>query len=280
MSDQLDLLADGFVFPEGPRWHQGALWLSDMHGETVHRVSLDGQVENVLTLSGDKPSGLGFLPSGELLVVAMRARQILRHDVRHGATSTRVHADLSRLATHELNDMVVDAEGRAWVGTLHAEPDVGVLIRVDPDGTSTIAATRMQVPNGTVLTEDGRLIVTESKGRRYTSFDIESDGELTGRRVLLEYPDAAGDGLALDAEGGLWSALPLGRAFIRLLPGVGVTHRIDMGDQMAVACALGGPDRRTLFLLSAPHWDAAELAGRREGRVEMLTVDVPGAGLP
>lgn len=276
MRAELELLASGFVFPEGPRWHQDNLWLSDMHGETVHRVALDGQVEDLLTLPGDKPSGLGFLPSGELLVVAMRARQLLRYD---GATTT-VHADLSQLAVHELNDMVVDGKGRAWVGTLHTERDAGVLLRADPDGTARVAATDLDVPNGIVLTEDGRLIVTESKGRRYTSFDVAPDGSLSGRRVIIEHPEAAGDGLALDAEGGLWSALPLGRAFIRLLPGVGVTDRIEMGDQMAVACTLGGPDRRTLFLLSAPHWDASELAGRREGRVEMITVDVPGVGLP
>lgn len=270
------MLAEGFVFPEGPRWHDDRLWLSDMHGETVHRISLDGAVEDVLTLPGDKPSGLGFLPSGELLVVAMRARQIRRYD----GTSTVLHADLSDLAANELNDMLVDREGRAWVGTLHAEREAGVLIRVEPDGTAEIVATDLDVPNGTVLTDDGRLIVTESKGRRYTCFDIAPNGSLSSRRVLLEHPEAAGDGLALDAEGGLWSALPLARAFVRLVPGVGITDRIDMGDQMAVACALGGPDRRTLFLLSAPHWDAAELEGRREGRVEMLVVDVPGAGLP
>lgn len=271
------LLADGFVFPEGPRWHAGSLWFSDMHGGTVHRVSLQGDVTQVLELAEDKPSGLGFLPSGDLLVVAMRRRRILRHD---GASMT-VHAELAHLTGDELNDMLVDREGRAYVGSYPHERNAGVLLRVEPDGSAQVEVTGLDFPNGTVLTEDGHtLIVTESRGRRHTAFDVAADGSLTGRREYVAHAEAAGDGLALDAEGGLWVALPLAHAWVRLVPGAGVTHRIEAGEQMAVACALGGPDRRSLFLLSAPAFEAAELAGRREGRIQVLTVDVPGAGLP
>ncbi len=270
------LLADGFAFPEGPRWHQDRLWFSDMHGGTVHRTDLDGTVEDVLRID-DHPSGLGFLPDGDLLVVGMERRQLLRYD----GSRTTVHADLGGLARHELNDMVVDRHGRAYVGTLALPLGEGVLFRVDPDGSVSVAADGLDCPNGTVITEDGRtLVVAESKGRRHTAFDVGPDGGLSGRRTYAEHAEAAPDGLALDAEGALWVALPLAHAFIRLLPGTGVTERIEVGEQLPLACALGGPERRSLFLLMAPAIGAQALAGRREGRVEVVDVDVPGVGLP
>lgn len=271
------LLADGFVFPEGPRWHDGELWFSDMHGEAVYRVTLAGQVTEVLRLPGEKPSGLGFLPSGDLLIVAMRTKQLLRLE----GAGTTVHAELAHLVTDELNDMVVDLNGRAYVGTLPHERDAGVLVKVEPDGSALVVARDLDTPNGLVITPDGStLIVTESRGRRHTAYDIQPDGSLSGRRVIVEHPEAAGDGLTLDAAGGLWAALPLAFAVVRLLPGVGVTSRIDLGTFMPGACMLGGPERKTLFILSAPHWSAVELAGRREGRIETVQVDVPGVGLP
>ena len=273
-----ELLADGFVFGEGPRWHDGRLWLSDMHGEAVYTTTASGQTTMQLSLPGKKPSGLGFLPGGSVLIVCMAERQLLRLDPDG---TTTVHADLVDLVADEINDMVVDADGTAFVGSYPSERGTGVLVRVSVEGAAQIVASGLDFPNGTVISQDGRtLIVAESIGRQFTAFDIDREKNLSGRRVVATTGDAAPDGIALDAEGGIWAGYPLAHEFRRVVPGGEVTDRVAMGEKMAIACALGGEDRRTLFLLSAADWSAKALQGRRTGTVETVRVSVPGAGLP
>jgi sugar lactone lactonase YvrE len=270
--------AGGFVFGEGPRWRGGTLWLSDMHGEAVYSIVSSGEVTCRLALPGKKPSGLGFLPDGSVLVVSMTDRVLLR--LAADGTSA-VHADLSGLVADELNDMVVAADGTAFVGSYPSERGTGVLVRVTPDGQAHIAAGELDFPNGTGISADGRtLIVAESLGRRFTAFDLDEARNLSNRRVIAETGDAAPDGLALDAEGGIWAGYPLAREFRRVLPGGEVTDRISTGERMAIACVLGDDDRRTLFLLSAADWSAKALHGKRTGVIEQVRVRVPGAGLP
>ncbi|MBL7500117.1 SMP-30/gluconolactonase/LRE family protein [Frankia sp. CN7] len=272
------LLTGGFVFAEGPRWRDGKLWFSDMHGEAVYTTTLAGETTRVLELAGRKPSGLGFLPDGSALVVSMAERELLRL-APDGTYS--VHARLGHLVDDELNDMVVAADGTAFVGSYSLEPETGVLLRVTPDGQASVAADKMSFPNGTVISPDGRtLTVAESKRRRFTAFDLDAGLNLGGRRVVAPAPAAAPDGIALDAEGGIWAAFPLAHEFRRILPGGEVTDRVHLPDRMAIACALGGPDRRTLFLLSAENWNSAALGGARTSVIETVRVAVPGAGLP
>jgi sugar lactone lactonase YvrE len=271
------LLADGLVFAEGPRWHDGRLWFSDMHGEVVYTVTLAGETSRVLNLPGRKPSGLGFLPDGSALVVSMADRELLR---LAPDGSYAVHARLGHLLGDELNDMIVAADSTAFVGSYSLTPDTGVLLRVTPDGVPSVAAAAMSFPNGAVISADGRtLTVAESKGRRFTAFDLDADLCLRGRRVVATTPDAAPDGIALDAGGGIWAGFPLAHEFRRVLAGGEVTDRIPTGERMAIACALGGPDGRTLFLLSARDWNSAALGGARTSVIETTRVRVPGDGL-
>ncbi|XVQ14945.1 SMP-30/gluconolactonase/LRE family protein [Spirillospora sp. CA-255316] len=273
-----EFLAGGFVFAEGPRWRAGELWFSDMHGEAVYTTTLRGETTLRLEMPGEKPSGIGFLPDGSALIVSMAERALLRL-APDGSRS--VHARLDGLVEDELNDMVVSADGTAYVGSYPTGPDAGVLVRVAPDGSASVAAERLDFPNGSAITPDGRtLIVAESKARRFTAFDIDGGDGLVRRRVVAATPDAAPDGIALDAEGAVWAAFPLAHEFRRVLPGGGVTDRVRAGDRMAIACVLGGPDRRTLFLLSASDWNAGNLAGARTSVIETVRVGVPGAGLP
>ncbi|OHV06826.1 SMP-30/gluconolactonase/LRE family protein [Mycobacterium talmoniae] len=267
-------LADGFCFGEGPRWFEGLLWFSDMLGEAVHTVTLGGAM-TTLPLLGHVPSGLGFRPDGSLLIASTAARQLLRYD---GETVTTV-ADVTDRVPADLGDMVVDRRGRAYLGA-QAFTD-GVIVRVDPDGTATVVAEGLDFPNGMAITPDGRgLIVAESIGRRLTAFAIGADGALSDRRVFADGLDGPPDGIALDADGGVWTSMTLAHRFERIVADGEVTHRIDVGDRAAIACALGGPERRTLFLLSSTDAYPQRLAGTRNSRLDTVTVDIPGAGLP
>jgi sugar lactone lactonase YvrE len=267
-------LATGFCFGEGPRWFEGLLWFSDMLGEAVHTVDLRGSL-TTLPLPGHAPSGLGFRPDGALLIASIENRQLLRYD---GETVTTL-ADLSGVAPADLGDMVVDDLGRAYVGSqaFHG----GVILRVDPDNTVSIVADELDFPNGMVITPDRQtLIVAESIGRRLTAFSIGDGGELFARRIFADSLDGPPDGISLDADGGVWTSMTLAHQFERVVAGGQVTHRIDVGDRAAIACTLGGPARRTLFMLSSTDAYPKRLIGTRLSRLDTVTVDAAGAGLP
>ena len=267
-------LANGFCFGEGPRWFEGLLWFSDMLGEAVHTVNLHGDVTK-LPLAGHAPSGLGFGPDGSLLIASTENRQVLRYD---GETVVPL-ADLSDVAPANLGDMVVDDLGRAYVGSQAFEG--GIIARVDPDSAFTVVAEDLDFPNGMVITPDrNTLIVAESMGRRLTAFTVAADGALSDRRIFADGLDGPPDGICLDAEGGVWTSMTLAHQFERIIEGGTVTDRIDLVDRTAIACTLGGPERRTLFMLSSTSAYPQRLIGTKLSRLDATTVDVPGAGLP
>lgn len=279
---KLDNLAGGGAFFESPRWHEGRLWVSDFWLRRVQAISLDGATETIAEVPGS-PSGLGWAPDGTLLVVSMQDNKLLR--AGHGTTSQ--HADLSALSGGSSNDMVVDAAGRAYIGTIDftafAEKPATNLVRADPDGAVTLAADGMSFPNGSVITPDGStLIVAESWAGRLTAFHIAADGSLHHRRVWADLgPGTAPDGITLDADGAVWAADAAGKRAVRVREGGEILEEISTGDLDVVACALGG-DGRTLFLCTTPDFRILpdQAAKTRPARILACQVDIPHAGRP
>jgi sugar lactone lactonase YvrE len=285
MSLELEPLVEGLRFPEGPRWRDGLLYFSDMHAHEIMTADGAGRTQVVARLDGDEPSGIGWLPDGRMLVVSMQRRRLLRLEGERFVDA----ADLSPLATFNCNDMVVDGDGRAYVGNLGSDVNHGealvpaALILVPPGGTPRVAARALHVPNGCVITPDGgTLIVAESFGARLSAFSIEPDGSLAQRRVWAELPGAVPDGICLDAEAGIWVASPLAGEVLRVLEGGRITHRIPLG-RLVLAPMLGGADGRTLFVLSAASAEVARAGpehAQRTGRIDVGRADAPRAGWP
>jgi len=279
--DKVDVLLDGLTFPEGPRWHDGRLWLSDFYSHRVIKVGLDGRAETVVEVP-QQPSGLGFRPDGTLLIVSMRDRRLMRLE----GTKLALVADLSALAPSHCNDMVVDGAGRAYVGNFgfdrHAgeAPRATCLVRVDPDGRASVAADELMFPNGTVIAPDGRtLIIAETYAQRLTAFDLGPDGALANRRLFAALDGIYPDGICLDAEGAVWVADARGPRVVRVLDGGRIARTIATGERNTYACMLGGADRRTLFICTNTG-SGPGMAAKRDGRIEMIRVEVPGAGWP
>lgn len=276
------VLVEGLRFPEGPRWHDGKLWFSDFYDHRVATVDAAGTVTTVCTVAG-QPSGLGWTAEDRLLVVSMLDRRLLRLDPDGELVEV---ADLSGLVTGPCNDMVVDEAGRAWVGNFgfdrHAgEPErTTVLVRVDPDGTATVAAEDVFFPNGSVVTPDGgTLIVGETWRQRLSAWTIDGDGALVERRVWADIAPHWPDGICLDAEGCVWVADPRGNAVVRVREGGEIVATVSTGDRGAYACMLGGPTGTVLHVLTNSG-SGPEAASRRDGRIEVLDVGVAGAGRP
>jgi sugar lactone lactonase YvrE len=270
-------LVTGRAFLECPRWRGDRLWLSDLHRHEVLSVTMSGDVTVEATLE-DQPAGLGFLPDGTPIVASLFDRMLLR--IEAGGQLSR-HADLRALTIGGTNDMVMDSRGRAFVGSFGydyfagEEPKPACVVRVEPNGTVTVAAEDLDFPNGMVITPDeGTLIVAESNGHRLTAFDLDLDGTLSRRRVFAELGTDP-DGICRDVEGAIWAALPRGKRFVRVLEGGVITNSIEVPGRRAVACALGGPDGRTLFGITAKFWrdDSGEVVG--ESKLEIARVDVP-----
>ena len=275
------ILVDGLTFPEAPRWREGRVWFSDFYSHRVLTVDLEGRLETVVEVP-QRPSGLGWMPDGTLLVVSMLDRRLLRVD----GGKTRVVADLAALATGPCNDMVVDAAGRAYVGNFgfdrhRGEPErTACIARVDPDGRVTRAAEDLHFPNGTVITPDGRtLVVAETLAHRLTVFDVAPDGALSGRRILATIDGCFPDGICLDAEGAVWVADARSPRVVRIRRDGAIDRTLTTGQNGAYACMLGGADRRTLFVLTNTGSGPA-MAAKTDGRIEAVRVEVPGAGLP
>jgi sugar lactone lactonase YvrE len=284
MAREITTLVDGRTFLEGPRWRGDALFASDMHAHEVIRVDGAGAVDVVARFDGP-PSGLGWLPDGRMLVVSMDDRRVLRLEPGGAVVE---HADLSSFSPFQINDMVVDVRGFAFVGQMGYDLHGGgggarpsALLCVDPDGSAREAAPAMQVANGMAVANDDRtLLVAESAGKDLVAFDVADDGTLSNRRVWAELPDYP-DGMCIDSEDGVWFACPVGDRFIRVVEGGEVTDEIPVPGRHAIACALGGADGRTLFMLTAPTLGNPEASREAMGaRIEVTTVDVPGAERP
>jgi sugar lactone lactonase YvrE len=294
MIRQFQTVLSGLTFAEAPRWHDGRLFFSDLYTHRVLSVCEDGSDLRIEAEVDDQTSGLGWLPDGRMLIVSMIKHKLLRRE--HDGTVVE-HADLGSHVVSWANDLAVDAAGRAYVGHFGFELFAGApvtpttLLRIDPDGSVSVAADGLYFPNGGTVTDDRVLVVSESFANRSTAFDIQPDGSLTNRREWARYGDPAStddafaalgeldvapDGTSgMDAEGAIWVAdfthgrvlrVKDGQIVDEIAPGTGV-----------FAVALGGEDGHTLFIVTAPGFDPRERAQTTEGAILATRVDVAAA---
>jgi sugar lactone lactonase YvrE len=291
VSPSLHTLAEGFAFPESPRWHEDQLWFVDIFGgRQVLTTDMSGNVEVIRTFN-DHPSGIGFLPDQRAIVVLMGRKQVARID------TGEIYADLSFLPGAYINDMVVDQMGRAYIGYSDVQgvdhnlddDSRDAIMLVDPDGsvrTAIAGGPHMHMPNGMVLSADGmHLIAAMPLAKELVRFTIRSDGSLDEPEVYAGLGSEGVDGMCLDAEGAIWAASPRTHHVYRVLQGGEVTQTFSVAPRWAVACMLGGPDGRTLFVCTAevPVTAVTGLQGnmhQARGSIDIVEVDVPRAGRP
>lgn len=273
--------ATGLRFGEGPRWHEGALWLSDMFGNRVVRISETGDVATVADVPGS-PSGLGWLSDGRLLIVSMRDAALVTAE--NG--QIKPYADLSRLCRGTPNDMAVDRHGRAYVGNAGCDLFGGLdprptnLVLVD-NGRIREVADDLIFPNGIAIDQSGEtLVVAETFAHRLTAFSVAPDGSLYGRRRFAALDGRTPDGICFDREGAVWVASAETGEILRVRDGGEITHRIDTGGRFAAACATGGPDRRTLFMVVSETTPEQFMRGESSCSIETTEIEVAGAGFP
>ncbi|HEY8717199.1 SMP-30/gluconolactonase/LRE family protein [Pengzhenrongella sp.] len=274
-----EVLLEGVVFGESPRWHDGRLWFSDWGAHQVIVLGTDGSHEVVATVPSF-PMCIDFLPDGRLLVVDSAQRRILR---REPDGSLVPHADLSEVSEKPWNDIVVDDRGNAYVNNIGfdfpgGEFAPGVVALVTPEGDVRQVADNVAFPNGMAITPDGgTLIVAESYADRLTAYDIAADGGLRNRRVWADTPGDHPDGICMDAQGAVWYADVGNKHCVRVRDGGAVLATVEL-DRGAFACALSRGEDPHLFVVGQ-NWGGPE-SSKPSGRVVSFPVLVPGAGKP
>jgi sugar lactone lactonase YvrE len=269
------LVAD-LRFPEAPRWHDGALWYSDMVANLVARIDTSGAVETVAELD-DRPGGIGFHPKRGLLIAGMFTAGL--YTVSAGRAE--LWLDLTGISGGHLDDMLVLPDGTSYIGAVGAmgigqQRTAGQMLRVTPDGVATSEGGGLAFPNGADLSADGRsLIVAETFANRVLAYPIDDGGGLGEPRVFADLPGRHPDGLWVDAEGAAWIGCFRESEFIRVEDGGRITHRIGSGERWATGVTLGGPDGDTLYLCSSLTDTAGYFAGTSVGQIDIATAPVP-----
>lgn len=284
-------LTSDLRFPESPRWHDGKLWYLDLPAHALRTVDLEGREETIESFPA-RPAAFDFLPDGTPLV-ALQGDLVI---VRLG--DGMVYADLSHLAIDrtpiwKFGDMVIDGEGRLYVGCVGPrEPGTAwttwrdAVALVPEAGEVRVVADNCVSPNGMVVSADGRsLVLAESMPKRLVRFSIASDGSLTDRRMLADLGEQVPDGICGDVEGSVWVAGVHTGEVVKVTRDGRVTDTVETVDgRFAIATMLGGPDGRHLFVVTCEtptgtmaSWDDCLVA---TGHVECVEVDVPSAGWP
>jgi sugar lactone lactonase YvrE len=255
------VLLSGLGIPESPRWHDGRLWFCNWIDRQVVAVDVTGRRE-VTSVRAGRPMGysIDWLPDGRLLVTGDK----LRRQEPDGSMFT--------VAEQPANEIVVDGRGNIYLNGADFNfaggeaPKPGYIKLVAPDGQLRQVADEIEFPNGMVITPDDRtLIISES------------------------FADRLGpDGICLDVEGSVWVSTG-GSSIVRVADGGKVLQRVELRKNRApFALMLGGPDRRTLFIMTA-EWRSSDSItanlqrltdGPRTGEILTLPVSVAGTGRP
>jgi gluconolactonase len=267
---KIERIATGFKFLEGPMWHQGRLWFSDLVGNKVYAVTPDGKVEMLLDHSG----GLDSIPPGTylgsnamapgkdhtVLLIEQGARRIVRLDGSMKKTVLLDKFEGKRL--NSPNDLVYAKDGSLWF----TDPPYGLVKQNnDPakelsfngvyryaDGKLTAVIKDVSMPNGIGFSPDGKTLYVSNSGPKMSveKFTVGSNGEVSGRTTLISYPGSAPDvpdGLKVDSAGNIWTSGPGG---IRIISPAGkVLGQIKLPE---VAANLAwGEDGKTVYITAS-----------------------------
>ena len=274
------ILLSGLAIGESPRWHEGRLWFSNWGTQEIVAVDIEGNSEVMARVPTTIPFSIDWLPDGRMIVVSGPEARLLRHEP-DGTVVT--HADLSGLIGGFINEIVVDSRGNSYVNggnfdfSTGAGVESGFVALVHPDGSAHQVADNIAFGNGMAITEDGStLIVAESWARRLSAFDIAPDGGLSNRRIWADTGDGPPDGICMDAEEAVWYADVPNKRCVRVREGGEVLQMIEL-DRGGFACMLGGPDGRTLFMLTAA-WAGMENTDDSARTGQLLVAEAPAAG--
>ena len=230
---------------------------------TVGMVTPGGDASLFLQLPpGSTGNGLRFDRRGRLLVADYTGHKVLRVGMAARAVEVLAHEP----AFHQPNDLAVTAADVIFASDPDWSRSTGRVWRIDPDGSVTLAQSRMGTTNGIeVGPDDGALYVNESVQRAIWAFDLGEDGALGGKRLLIRFPDHGLDGMRCDAAGNLYVTRYGKGTIAKLSPQGEVLREVELTGERPSNIAFGGPDGRTCYVTL-----------QDRGNIEVFRVEEPG----
>ncbi|TWU60806.1 Gluconolactonase precursor [Rubripirellula tenax] len=272
---EVEKVADGFSFTEGPAWDskRGVLYFTDIKTNTIHVLGSDDKVSSLTSDSGTA-NGLIMTADGQLLGCQMEG-QIAQFDPVTGNSEVYV-AQHDGKRFNAPNDLVFDADGGVYFTDPHYRaPDpwpqtVLAVYYADNSGTVTRVTGDLKVPNGVGLSPDGKhLYVGPSDQAEMLVYDIDHPGKLSGERTFctLKQPEGAtkitgADGLTLDQDGNVYITSSLG---VQIFSSAGKPVGLIEFPEQPSNVTFAGADLKTLYATA---------------RTGLYRVEMPIAGLP
>jgi len=250
VNQTIELMADGFGFPEGPCFDAaGDLYFTDGGSGWIEKVGRDGTVEHFVNTGGG-PNGAAFDSDGTLYICEARNSQILRYE----DGELIVFADSFEGEEFRApNDLVFHPDGSIYFtdpGGSNEENPIGRVYRIERDGTVRLLVEGYAFPNGLVFSADASLLyLIETSRHRVLVFEVGDDGGLSAQRDFAETPGGTGgDGCCLDVEGNLYVAhFGAGQVAVFAPDGEEI-DRLPAGGQKPTNVAFGGPDMQELWV--------------------------------
>jgi sugar lactone lactonase YvrE len=279
MYKELTTVLSGLAFPESLRWHNDELWFADVLAGKVYRSRVHlGQFFEVAAIQ-PTVGGLGWLPSGDLIVVDCDARKVILIN-NDGAQSTYV--DMSQTWQYPANDMFVEKDGTIWIGSYGFDPEtdsprVSSLARYR-SGKLDFPVGNLIFPNGIARIDEKLLVVSETFADRLAILETLPTGEVVIKKRIELPPHATPDGLTVDENGHVWVASAYGQAVLKVDP---ISNRVERAVEIqgrgVFDCTFGGPELETLFIATS---DVDESKALKEypGQVLAISVGVRGRG--
>ncbi len=268
---------------ENPLWHpmENRLYWTDISssGRLFRYDPLSSSHEQCY--EGRTVGGFTVQSDGSLLLFMDRGTVA----VWNQGMPLKVVAEVSRERNTRFNDVIADPSGRVFCGTMSGPDGNGRLYRMNLDGTIDVILEDVQCSNGMAFTADRRSFFhTDSFARQICRYDYdERDGSIRKRRVFADFSEAEGfpDGMTIDADGRVWSALWDGGRIVRLAENGAIEDEVKLPTKKISSLSFGGKDYSEIYITSAGGDSKSEngaaagglfrVLGKGKGRPEFLS---------
>ena len=230
---------------------------------TIGKVTPEGTASVFVELpTGSIGNGIRFNSEGFMFIADYTNHNVLKVDMTTREISVHAHEP----TMNQPNDLAIGANDMLYASDPNWGTSTGQIWRVDTDRKVTLLEADMGTTNGIEVSPDEKVLyVNESAQRNVWAYDLSAEGEVSNKRLLIQFPDFNMDGMRCDIEGNLYITRHGKGTVAKLSPAGEVVLEVQLTGKLCTNIAFGGPDGRTCYVTMADR-----------GNVEVFRADLPG----